>query len=202
MIIKCNRLGEVHKTKEGYFVKIVEYVNSRNCTVEFENGIRVAGRNYFEVSDGIITNPIHKRFLGIGFIGVGKYDMVKNSKAHKRFTCWYGMLSRCYSKNVKYAQKAYSDCYVCEEWHNFQNFAKWFEDNYIGGFDLDKDILFKGNKIYGPETCCFVPHEINRIFTKKTKRDLTLPTGVQRRKNNNGSSERKRHSVVKLKKPS
>ena len=32
--------------------------------------------------------------------------------------------------------------------------------------DLDKDILFKHNKIYSPETCVFVPQTINKLFVK------------------------------------
>ena len=70
----------------------------------------------------------------------------------------------------------YKDVTVCEEWHNFQNFAKWFEDNYVEGFELDKDILVKGNKIYSPETCCFVPKEINSLF--KNYNNNLLPTGI------------------------
>ena len=34
---------------------------------------------------------------------------------------------------------------------------------------LDKDILIKHNKIYSPDTCIFVPHKINTLFTKSDK---------------------------------
>ena len=44
---------------------------------------------------------------------------------------------------------------------------------------LDKDILIKGNKIYGPDTCVFVPHHINSLFTsRKNTRCEELPIGV------------------------
>ena len=81
------------------------------------------------------------------------------------------MLKRCYSKKCQKKQPAYKGCIVCEEWHNFQNFAKWYEENYydVDGerMCLDKDILVKHNKIYSPDTCIFVPETINLLFTKR-----------------------------------
>ena len=35
--------------------------------------------------------------------------------------------------------------------------------------ELDKDILCKHNKIYSPNTCIYVPHAINTLFTKSDK---------------------------------
>jgi hypothetical protein len=43
---------------------------------------------------------------------------------------------------------------------------------------LDKDILFKGNKIYSPETCVFVPSDINILFTKTNAKRGDFPIGV------------------------
>lgn len=44
--------------------------------------------------------------------------------------------------------------------------------------DLDKDILCKGNKVYSPETCIFVPHTINTLFLRCQKNRGHLPIGV------------------------
>ena len=52
--------------------------------------------------------------------------------------------------------------------------------NYIEGFDIDKDILIQGNKVYSPDTCCFVPHEINSFFRKYAKGKKTLPVGIRK----------------------
>ena len=30
---------------------------------------------------------------------------------------------------------------------------------------IDKDLLFPGNKVYGPDTCVFVTRQLNNIFT-------------------------------------
>lgn len=49
---------------------------------------------------------------------------------------------------------------------------------------LDKDILIKGNKIYSPETCVFVPKTINSLFAKRQRDRGLLPIGVTFHKKN------------------
>jgi len=66
----------------------------------------------------------------------------------------------------------------------FQNVAKWQEVNWKSwmdsSWDLDKDILKKGNKIYSPETCCFVPQEINKLLCKANSIRGKYPIGVKK----------------------
>lgn len=90
---------------------------------------------------------------------------------------WFSMMSRCYGK-VKEKETSYIGCVVCDEWLVYSNFKEWFDKNYIDGYHLDKDILVKGNKIYSPETCCFVPKEINNLLNKHSKDRGGLPIGV------------------------
>ena len=97
------------------------------------------------------------------------------------------MLERCYSLKKHEKFPTYKGCVIDKRWHNFQNFAKWFKENYnsetMQGWHLYKDILVKGNKVYSPETCCFVPFEINTlILTNKGKR-ASLPIGIISSKN-------------------
>ena len=127
---------------------------------------------------------INNFIVGIGYIGIGKYNTVTNRKF---YMLWYNMLLRCYDEKTQLNKPTYINCSVVPEWLNFQIFAEWCEQNYIDGFVLDKDILFKGNKIYGPDTCCFVPQEINKLFTKTNKLRGNLPIGI--------SLKRKRYSV-------
>ena len=48
---------------------------------------------------------------------------------------------------------------------------------------LDKDILIKGNKIYSPETCIFVPQTINSLFVKRDNKRGESVIGVSLHKN-------------------
>jgi hypothetical protein len=55
---------------------------------------------------------------------------------------------------------------------------------------LDKDILYKGNKVYSPETCVFVPERINILFVKSDKIRGEYPIGVTWRKDRGRFSSR------------
>ena len=50
---------------------------------------------------------------------------------------------------------------------------------------LDKDVLVKGNKTYSPNTCVFVPQNINVLFTKCNKARGKYPIGVSFYKDRN-----------------
>lgn len=117
-----------------------------------------------------------------GYLGEGKYRASKNKIHTKEYSTWKTMLARCYSESRLKASPTYNGCNVHEDWFNFQNFANWFNENYyeIPGqkTTLDKDILLKGNKIYGPDTCIFVPEDINLLFVKRNANRGECPIGV------------------------
>ena len=92
------------------------------------------------------------------------------------------MIERCYSKKSHKKRPTYIGCKVHKEWLYFSNFKKWFDENYIEGYELDKDILFKGNKWYCTDTCAFVPKEINSLFTKHDSKRGNFPIGVSYKK--------------------
>lgn len=151
---------------------IISYMSYLNVIVEFENGYR-ATTTMARIKDGKVKNMFYKLVCSVGFLGVGKYDSKHKSKRY-----WINMLHRCYDEKVHKQRPTYIGCSVCEEWHNFQNFAKWFDENYIEGFVLDKDILVKNSKVYSSETCCFIPQEINGLFTKTNAKRGKYPIGV------------------------
>lgn len=112
---------------------------------------------------------------GVGYRGYTGVDCKSES-----YIKWRDMMNRCYNKKFHERQPQYIGCTVCEEWHNYSNFKMWYEKNKYGteSLDLDKDILFKGNTIYSPETCCIVPHFINTLFLCGKKSRGNLPLGV------------------------
>lgn len=102
----------------------------------------------------------------IGYFGYGEFIGYKQGKTSESYSCWKRMIERCYDGKYN-NHPTYIGTSVCLDWHNYQNFAQWHKDNYIEGWQLDKDILVEGNKIYSPDTCVFVPSEINQLFKKE-----------------------------------
>lgn len=179
-----NRLGEKHINNSLQSFIIVEYFSRRNCTVEFEDGTIVKNINFSNIKTGGIVNPNFPYLYGIGFCGIGAYKRLTNKVYTKYGILWSSIFVRCYNEKFQKRQVSYIGCSVAEEWHNFQNFAKWYEENYnpeiMQGWQLDKDILVKGNKIYSSETCCFVPQEINKLFTKRQNKRGKYLIGVSK----------------------
>ncbi len=104
----------------------------------------------------------------------------------KAYGLWFNMIRRCY--HTRPFERTYKECIVCDEWLEFSNFKEWFnnsENGYIDGYHLDKDIITKGNTIYSPSTCCFVPPEINSLLTKRQILRGKYPIGVSEFKQNN-----------------
>ena len=129
------------------------------------------GATYQSFKNSQIKCPYEKRTYGMGYLGEGKYKGKENGKPTKCYDTWKSMLERCYDPKYHEKEPTYIDCKVCDEWLCFQNFAEWFYDNYyeVEGerMALDKDILNKGNKIYSPNNCIFVPQIINNLFKKE-----------------------------------
>lgn len=104
-----------------------------------------------------------KLVLGVGINDVPTPTRSGNIR-NDAYRIWKSMLERCYSDKYHQKEPAYIGCSVCDDWIRFSNFKRWFDKNYVDGYQLDKDILVKGNKVYSPDTCCFVPREINAIL--------------------------------------
>lgn len=180
---KIDRTGEKGINNFGSEMVIIEYRMSRDIDVYFpEYNWITRNTQYTSFKNGKIKCPYERSIYGVGYLGEGKYKVSENGKLTRVYRTWYKMLKRCYDEKCQEKHPTYKDCKVSEEWHNFQNFAKWYEDNYyeIEGerMELDKDILCKGNKIYSKETCLFVPQTINLLFTKNDKDRGDSPIGT------------------------
>lgn len=78
---------------------------------------------------------------------------------------WTSLIQRCYSEKFHRTNPTYKDIIVCDKWLTFSNFKSWWVNNYKEGYQLDKDLLLFGNKVYSTETCIFIPQWLNSFVT-------------------------------------
>ena len=81
------------------------------------------------------------------------------------YQTWKAMLQRCYAGDTY--NSAYLGCAVCKEWLTYSNYKLWYDLNSVPGWEIDKDLLIEGNKVYGPEGCVFLPKYLNGLFKGK-----------------------------------
>ena len=127
-----------------------------------------------------------KLVYGVGVSSEGKFarsytNIDGKSKHTKEYTLWRDMLKRCYSEKYHKLRPTYLGCSVSEGFKNFQYFAEWCQAQTGFGLDnyqLDKDILTKGNKEYDEVSCVFVPRELNSFLIKCDAARGKYPIGV------------------------
>jgi len=88
------------------------------------------------------------------------------------------MIERCYSLKFHIKHPTYKDAIVHKEWHSFMNFREWMASQDWKDKELDKDILFPGNKLYSKDTCVFVDENINTLLLDCGASRGKYPIGV------------------------
>ncbi len=171
--------GTVFSTNNFGDLRIENYNNALDVQVTFCATNYSCSARASNIRRGFVRDPYKPFVAGVGFTGEGKYKKTRHGIYKKAYGVWAGMIKRCYSKESLKLHPTYQNCTVCKDWHNFQNFAVWFENHYKPGKHLDKDILIEGNTEYSAKTCKFVTQEENSVKAAARYFVLTDPQGVQ-----------------------
>ena len=114
--------------------------------------------------------------------GVGTNDSPNpiwvDGKNTKTYATWRGMLERCYCPKYLALKPSYKGCTVTPEWLRFSIFEAWMLRQDFIGNQLDKDLLYPGNKVYGPDTCVFVSRALNCLLIDSSRSRGELPLGT------------------------
>lgn len=98
---------------------------------------------------------------------------------------WASMLYRCYSPQTQLRKaRTYIDCQVHPDWHYLSNFRNWqLAQNPNPLYALDKDLKVYENRVYGPDTCCFISRGLNTLLIAEREKASDLPMSVYSNKN-------------------
>lgn len=181
-------IGKTNLNIQNDEMTVFATVDSSHIMVRFKSNNFETKCSIKAFNSGNVKNIWLPSVYGVGIIG-DEYVGDGNGKGNKCYQTWAGIIMRCYYADYKNRFNTYNESTMHDDWIYYSNFKKWFDDNYYevedkcDKMDLDKDILIKGNKHYSPDTCIFVPHSINNIFTKRNANRGLLPIGVSIDKN-------------------
>ena len=143
-------VGKVCKSLNSGDFKVLKYNDSYNVEIQFlKTGYETVAR-LGHIKSGSVKDPYSPSVYDVGISGT-KYPSTINGTLTKEYDLWNGMLRRCYSDALKKKYQTYEGCEVSDNFKRYEYFYEWCH-NQIGfgneGFELDKDLLVKGNKVY------------------------------------------------------
>ncbi|HHR1496144.1 TPA: hypothetical protein ACS3J5_000166 [Klebsiella michiganensis] len=162
-------VGAIIPTNNCGDIRVVEYKNINHVVVQFINTGYIKLTRSSSIRAGKVEDRMKPTLLGVGCLGDGGFPTRVNGKETREYSLWANMLKRVYGSNPKYA--SYKGCTVHPSWLNYSSFCASLP-NLIGyaewranekEFHLDKDILWVGNREYGPFTCMFVDAATNSL---------------------------------------
>ena len=162
-------VGKILKSKNSGDFKIVKYSDAYDVGIQFINtGFETVAR-LGDIKNGEVKDPYLPSVFGVGALGA-KYSSRVNDVLTKEYVLWCDMLRRCYSDAYKKRKPTYEGCEVSDNFKSYEYFYEWCHKQ-IGfnnkDWQLDKDLLIKGNKVYSESTCVFIPQEINKVLVKR-----------------------------------
>ena len=167
--------GMVFTTNNFGDIEILEYVEYKKVLIKF---VRTGNTKYASmrnIKKGAVCDNKLPTVYDVGFTDIPKRD---NPRLHN---LWNGMFVRCYNNQFHEKYPSYVHCEVIGDFRYFSKFVDWCKSQKSfdkKGFQLDKDILVKDNKLYSPDTCCFVPKDLNTLLTHRRKDKGLYPVGV------------------------
>jgi hypothetical protein len=109
-----------------------------------------------------------------------------NSKqdSTKSGSVWKKMRDRCKVEGWQQKNQAtYIGCHQSKDFLDFQLFTEWhvIQVGYgLENYNLDKDVLVQGNKLYCSEMCVVIPRQLNTFFCSAEAIRGEYPQGVSR----------------------
>lgn len=180
--------GKTYQTNFYGDLKIVEYKSSTEVDVKFEDTGYETTTHMRLITRGEVKDCFQPTVQGFGIIG-DENIRDNNGNILETYRKWEAMLDRVYGRGCKSDEtNPYYSVSVSEDFRWYKDFKYWCTTQ-VGfsnqGWALDKDILVKGNKLYSPDTCCFVPVELNSLLVNSRATRGEFPVGVHFDKSRN-----------------
>lgn len=179
-----NFVGRVFNSKNFGKFTIIKCESSDKVKIQFENTGGVNTATLYHIKRGSVADLLAKTTYGVGYLGYGYNRKCEDSR--NLLKIWSGVLQRSFDPSWKNRHECYRDTSCSEEFLCASDFIRWAKtqvgfnsvDEFGKKFAIDKDLLGSGCNSYSPETCVFVPREINNLLLSTRKERGSLPIGV------------------------
>lgn len=170
-------IGKIYKSNNFGKFEIISFTNKSNVVIKFIDTGCIKKTTMQRIQNGDIKDDLAPTIEGVG-INDWKYSKYYTKKRSSHYFTWVNMIRRSYNTANTFE---YENTYCDGNWLRFSCFLDDIHliKNYDKkGWHLDKDILFKGNRLYSKDTCCFVPKELNNLIISARLRRGDYPIGV------------------------
>lgn len=152
-------VGKLFSSNNYGDFKIIYYKNYDNVIIEFIDTGYVTATDMYKIKNGKLRDWLKPTVYCVGVVGY-KYKSTSNGVSLPHYNCWSHMLTRCYDEKFKAKRPTYKDCICSDNFKEYTYFYEWCEqqkgfntfDENGNIFELDKDLLFKNNKLYSEHT--------------------------------------------------
>jgi hypothetical protein len=158
------RLNEIEKSFQ--FCGIIPKLNIE-CFIEYNNNEILEQYLHKELQEFNYQNEwFSKDNINIVLDRIILFENIENKrkpyiKNQKYRNIYKHMIKEAESKNN----------IICDDWKEYNNFELWIHENYYKNgtetLRVNKDIIYKNNDIYSPETCLLIPNEYHKLILAK-----------------------------------
>ena len=166
-------VGKIFESRNYGKFEIISYVNFSNVEIKF---IDTGYKCFVQMGDierGNVKDRFAPSICGFGIIGE-KYEncilVDGKRKTSPQYSIWCSMINRCYNEKFLLKHPTYKGCVVSKNFQHYDYFYEWCNEQFgfgSEGWELDKDLLVKGNNLYSEDTCVFLPKELNLLLSKR-----------------------------------
>lgn len=165
----------IESNSSGPFIVLEK--TSKGCIVQFIETGYTKKALWENAKIGKVGDPYSTSVHGHGYLG--EYEHLPYWKQAKQL--WQNMLKRCYcasdprgyyGKGVSVETRWLCFANFLEDISSIENFELWLtgQKDSLEKYNLDKDYLYKDNKVYSKETCIFLPESLNKSMTSRTNK--------------------------------
>ena len=161
-------VGKLCRSKSSGDFKILKYNGSKDVEIQFSKTGYETTVGLGHIKIGNVKDPYTPSVHGVDVTGT-KYSITVDDVITKEYDLWHNMLQRCYNGAFKKKRPTYEGCEASENFKYYECFYEWCHKQIgfgMDGWQLDKDLLVKGNKVYSEDSCVFLPQEINSLLIK------------------------------------